>query len=254
MIGFLAGFGYLAISYGPSLLRESEVWHKGQSVPIQSLQGQCRTGISWLPLSNCHFSLVYEGLDGAARTNDVRAFLLGGLDRQEEPQLKIDPDHPDSIALSWLIEAITERWLVLVSLLFIGIALAAVICGMMLKILSEWRLYRAMGRKPQPIEVAILGMRHVSSPGYAREYSFTYQVNGAVRQEQQRLRVLKGLHGIPPEQWEYETPIILNRDTNTALALLGPKQRALLVPRSFSPFVLEESEKRKVLAFAENFR
>jgi len=244
----LAGFIFLGATFGMNLLREPRVWTNGQEAPIESLRGECRIQISLLPLSYCSLDLTYRSPDGAVRAKEILALLYAGMKPSDKAELKIDPENPDDVALSWLINRIEERWIVLVGLCLVGLGLGALICAGLIKSLSEWRLYRAMGRAPRPIAATIVDMRHVTNPNYAREYTFRYRADGQEKQSRQRLRVLKGMHGLAPEQWDYEAPILL--DDSKALALLGPNGRALLVLRSFYPLVLAEDERQKILGLS----
>lgn len=244
----LAGFLFLGATFGSDLLREPQVWREGREVPIESLKGACRTKISFLPLSDCSVTLTYRAPGGTVRTKEILALVFGGMKPRESARLKIDPENPDSVALSWLINRIEERWIVLVGLCLAGLGLGALICAGLIKSLSEWRLYKAMGRSPYPILVTFLKKRHVANPNYAWEYSFRYEVDGVTRHGRQRLRVLKGEHGVPPEKWDYEVPIMVGEET--ALALLNPKGRALLVPQSFRPFLMKKDEVQNVLSAA----
>lgn len=248
--GMVIGFLFLGVTFGLDLVREPQVWMDGQEVRIESLKGKCHIQISFLPLSHCSLDLMYREPGGNVHAKEVLALVIAGIEPREEARLKIDPDNPDSVALSWLINRIEERWLVLVGLCLVGLGLGALICAGLAKSLSEWRLYRAMGRAPQPIPVTIVKRRHVANPNYAWEYTFRYEVNGAERHGRQRLPVLKGTHGVAPQNWDYETPIMLGKDS--ALALLDPKGRALLVPRSFRPLVVREDEARVVLRSANH--
>jgi hypothetical protein len=99
-----------------------------------------------------------------------------------------------------------------------------------------------MGREPRPIAVTLIEMRHVANPGDAREHSFRYEGEGVERHGRWRLRVLKGTHGVAPEDWKYEAPIMLS----------GAKALALLVPQSFYPLVVTDSEIGSVLSQASH--
>jgi len=247
-VAMLAGFLFLGATFGSDLLREPQVWREGREVPIEALEGSCRAQMSFLPLSYCSFALTYRAPGETIRTKEVLALVFADMAPRESATLKIDPENPDSVALSWLIDCLEERWIVLVGLCLIGLGLGASICAGLIRSLSEWRRYKAMGRSPYPILVAFLKKKHVANPNYAWEYSFRYEVDGVTRHGRQRLRVLKGGHGVPPEKWDYEVPIMVGKET--ALALLDPKGRALLVPQSFRPFVMNKDEVQNVLCAA----
>ena len=116
--------------------------------------------------------------------------------------------------------------------------------------LRQGRLWRALARQPQPVAAEVVGTRLVNNPSWAREYSFRYALDGTVHTGRQRLRVLKGSHGVPPEGWRYEEPIPLGPGGTRLLALAG-LGGALLVPSSFAPLVLTEAEKAEVAAAAQ---
>ncbi len=244
-LSMIGGFAFLGVVFGWDLLREPQIWDKGQEVPIESFKGTCHTKISFLPLSHCSLNLTYRTPGGATHTTEILALVFAGMEPKDRARLKIDPENPDRVALSWLINRIAERWIVLVGLCLIGIGLGSLGFTALMKSLSEWRHYRAMGQDPHPIAVTIMGVRQIVNPNYAREYTFRYLTDGQEREGRQRMRVLKGIHGLPPEQWDYEIPILL--DESRALALLGPRGHALLVPRSFYPLVLADDEKQKIL-------
>jgi len=249
-IGFLGANLFIAITFGLDLLREPQVWAEGLEVPITSSKGSCHNYILFLPLSNCSLKLTYEEPGGAVHSKVVQVLLFADIEPKEKARLKIDPENPDSIALSWLINRLEERWIALGGFCLAGFAISVLICAGLVRTLWEWRLYRKMGRSPHPIPVTILGKRLVTIPDHAWEYSFRYEVTGVERHGRQRLRVLKRTHDAPPESWAYETPIMLGKDS--ALALLDSKGRALLVPQSFRPFVLSEEEAKEVLRFASH--
>lgn len=71
-----------------------------------------------------------------------------------------------------------------------------------------------------------------------------------VRTGRQRLRVLEGSHGVPPEGWRCEEPVPLGPGGTRLLALAGPGG-ALLVPSSFAPLVLTDAETARVAAAAQ---
>ena len=137
-----------------------------------------------------------------------------------------------------------SRWLALSVLSGGLLLLGGILGGGVWALLRQGRLWRVLARQPRPVAAELLGTRLVSNPGWAREYRFRYALNGTTRMGRQRLRVLKGSRGVPPDRWRYEEPIPLVPNGTRLLALAG----ALLVQASYTPLVLTETEKAGITA------
>jgi hypothetical protein len=247
------GFAILvAIFYLPALLEEPEIWRDGIVVPIRSLTGSCETALDKLPFTHCRFEIAYLAPDGTLRQSEVTALLFGGLDQDQAAVLKIappDPSRPDQadhLALSWLATAIIERWLTLGGICLLSLFLGAVLAFSGRRSWRIYGLYRRMGRKLMPVIVSVDGVRYLQSPDYAKEYRYRLiagdkqPLSSEVRR--QLLPVIKGRRGIPPTQWLYEEPIVLDPDHRRAIAAIAPNGESLLMLQSFWPFRLHAAE------------
>ena len=240
VLACLGGAAYFAWSEGRALLQEARIWDTGRPVPALGWRWRCRTQ---LVLAQCDVDVSYEASPGRTVTLPASALLMLGMDETPPPlQVKVDPEHPDRFAASILVNERPSRWLALAVLSGGLLLLGGSIGGGAWALLRQGRLWRALARQPHPVAAEVVGTRLVSNPGWAREYSFRYALDGTERTGRQRLRVLKGTHGVPPEGWRYEEPIPLVPDGTRLLALAGPSG-ALLVHASFTPLVLTDAEK-----------
>ncbi len=214
------------------------------------MAGSCTVKLSLLPFSWCTLDVSYRCVAGRVATQSVTALTFVDFDRSAPPSLKVDPGDDEAVALSWFVDALPARWVALV-VASGGLAfLAAVIGGGAWALLSEFRLYRTLARDPKPVEARVVGMRLVSSPGWAREVRFSYRAaDGSERTAKQRLRVLKGKRGVAPEHWTYEEPVLLSQGGDCLLALAGTRG-ARLVKTSFEPLVLTDAEKQRLRTVA----
>lgn len=242
----LVGAVWFAVLLGPGLLRDARLSHEGVAVPVTRVAGSCRVQVSWLPLAWCAFDVSHPAATGPAVTRSLSALTIVGIDSRAPPVLKVDPNDPDAASLNWLADELPLRWLALL-VLSGGLALLAAVVGAgAWTLLREVRLYRSLARAPNPVAARVSGVRLVSSPGWARELTFRYRApDGAERTDTQRLKVLKGEHGVPPETWTYETPIPLSARGDIVLALAG-ERGARLVKSSFEPLVLTDEEKERL--------
>ncbi len=245
VLAFVGGAAYFTWSDGRELLQEARIWDTGRPVPALGWRWRCRTQ---LVLSQCDVDVSYEARPGQTVTLPASALVFMGMDESPPPlQVKVDPEDPERFAASILVNERPSRWLAL-GLLSGGLLLLAGIIGSgVWALLRQGRLWRALARQPRPVAAELLGTRLVSNPGWAREYSFRYALDGTTRTGRQRLRVLKGSHGVPPDQWRYEEPIQLVPGGTRLLALAGPRG-ALLVHASYTPLVLTETEKAGIAA------
>ena len=245
VLAFVGGAAYFTWSDGRELLQEARIWDTGRPVPALGWRWRCRTQ---LVLSQCDVDVSYEARPGQTVTLPASALVFMGMDESPPPlQVKVDPEDPERFAASILVNERPSRWLAL-GLLSGGLLLLAGIIGSgVWALLRQGRLWRALARQPRPVAAELLGTRLVSNPGWAREYSFSYALDGTTRTGRQRLRVLKGSHGVPPDQWRYEEPIQLVPGGTRLLALAGPRG-ALLVHASYTPLVLTETEKAGIAA------
>ncbi len=249
-LGALAAAIWFAALFGPGLLRDPRVWREGRPEPVTGMAGSCSTRLSWVPFSWCTLDVSYRGQDGRVVTRSVSALTFVDFDREAPPTVKVDPGDDGAVALSWFAEAMPLRWLALLTASGGLALLAGAIGGGVWASLREFRLYRTLARAPNPIGARVLGVRLVSSPGWAREVSFSYRgADGGERTGKQRLKVLKGEHGVAPEDWTYEEPIPVSERGDVLLALAGDGG-ARLVKTSFEPLVLTDEEKRRLGAAA----
>ena len=246
----LAGALWFVVLFGPGLLHDARVWREGQSAPVTDVTGSCRVQLSWLPFSWCTLDVSYRAPDGSITTRPLSALTFVDFDRSVPPSVKVDPADDQAVALSWFADELPLRWLAL-STAAGGLALlAGVIAGGTWTWLREIRLYRVLARDPNPVEARVIETRLVSSPGWAREIRFSYPaVDGSERTVKQRLRVLKGEHGVAPSYWTYEEPVRLSEGGDILLALASARG-ARLVKSSFEPFVLTDAEKQRIRMIA----
>ena len=236
----LAAAVWFSTMFGPGLLRDPQVWRDGRLVPVTSVSGSCTTKLSWLPFAWCDLDVSYHAADGRVVARPLSALTFVDFDRDTPPRLKVDPGD-GAVALSWFAEELPLRWLALLvasgGLMFLG----CVIGGGVWALLREFRLYRALAQGPNPVAAEVLGVRLVSSPGWAREVRFSYRTaDGVERKAKQRLKVLKGKHGVAPADWAYEEPIPLSPRGDVLLALASDHD-ARLVKASFEPLVLTDT-------------
>ena len=245
VLACVGGAAYFTWSEGRELLQEARIWDTGRPVPALGWRWRCRTQ---LVLSQCDVDVSYEARPGQTVTLPASALVFMGMDESPPPlQVKVDPEDPERFAASILVNERPSRWLAL-GLLSGGLLLLAGVIGSgVWALLRQGRLWQALARQPRPVAAELIGTRLVSNPGWAREYSFRYALDGTTRTGRQRLRVLKGSHGVPPDQWRYEEPIQLVPGGTRLLALAGPRG-ALLVHASYTPLVLTETEKAGIAA------
>ena len=248
VLACLGGAAFFAWSEGRDLLEEARIWNTGRPVPALGWRWRCR---NQLVLAQCSVDVSYEASPGRTITAPASVLVLLGLDEAPPPlQVKVDPEHPDRFAASILVNERPSRWLAVALLSGALLLLGGSIGGGTWVFLRQGRLWRALARQPHPVVADVVGTRLISNPSWAREYSFRYTLDGTVRTARQRLRVLKGSHGVPPEGWRYEEPIPLGPEGTRLLALAGPRG-ALLVHSSFAPLVLTEAEKASIAAAAQ---
>lgn len=248
VLACLGGAAFFAWSDGGELLQEARIWDTGRPVPALGWRGRCRTQFV---LAQCNVDVSYEASPGQTVTAPASALVMLGMDDDPPPlQVKVDPEHPDRFAASVLVNERPSRWLALAVLSGGLLLLGGSIGASTWALLRQGRLWRALARQPRPVAAEVVGTRLVDFPGWAWEYSFRYELDGMVRTGRQRLRVLKGSHGVSPEGWRYEEPISLGPGGTRLLALAGPGG-ALLVPSSFAPLVLTDAEKARVAAAAK---
>ena len=168
----LAGGIWFAAVFGPSLLRDPQVWREGRPATITDMAGSCTTRLSWLPFSWCSLDVSYLGTAGQVLKRSVSALTFIDFDRSAPPSLKVDPNDENTVALSWFADDLPLRWSALVTAAGGLIFLAGVIGAGVWALLREFRLYRALALEPNPVAARILAVRLVSNPGWAREVSF----------------------------------------------------------------------------------
>ena len=245
VLACLGGAAYFTWSEGRELLEEARIWDIGRPVPALGWRWRCRTQ---LVLSQCDVDVSYEASPGWTVTLPATALVFLGMDETPPPlQVKVDPEDPERFAASILVNEHPSRWLALGLLSGGLLLLGCIIGGGVWVLLRQGRRWRARARQPRPVAAELLGTRLVSNPGWAREYRFRYALDGTTRMGRQRLRVLKGSRGVPPDRWRYEEPIPLVPNGTRLLALAGPGG-ALLVQASFTPLVLTETEKAGIVA------
>lgn len=245
VLACLGGAAYFTWSEGGELLQEARIWDTGRPVPALGWRWRCRTQ---LVLSQCDVDVSYEASPGRTVTLPATALVFMGMDDAPPPlQVKVDPQNPERFAASILVNERPSRWLALSMLSGGLLLLGGILGGGVWALLRQGRLWRVLARQPRPVAAELLGTRLVSNPGWAREYRFRYALNGTTRLGRQRLRVLKGSRGVPPDRWRYEEPIPLVPNGTRLLALAGPRG-ALLVQASYTPLVLTETEKAAITA------
>ncbi len=245
VLACLGGAAYFTWSEGRELLQEARVWDTGRPVPALGWRWRCRTQ---LVLSQCDVDVSYEASPGRTVTLPASALVFMGMDETPPPlQVKVDPENPERFAASILVNERPSRWLALGLLSGGLLLLGGIIGGGVWTLLRQGRLWRALARQPRPVAAELLGTRLVNNPSWAREYRFRYALDGTTRIGRQRLRVLKGSRGVPPEKWRYEEPIPLVPNGTRLLALAGLRG-ALLVHASYTPLVLTETEKAGITA------
>jgi len=72
-LALLAFAIWVAVEYGPALLRGPATWRYGEVVQVLALDQGCTVKIGWLPLARCEARARYIGGDGAPRTETLRA-------------------------------------------------------------------------------------------------------------------------------------------------------------------------------------
>lgn len=245
VLACLGGAAYFTWSEGRELLQEARIWDTGRPVPALGWRWRCRTQ---LVLSQCDVDVSYEASPGRTVTLPATALVFLGMDESPPPlQVKVDPENSERFAASILVNERASRWLALAVLSGGLLLLGSIIGGGIWALLRQGRLWRALAGQPRPVAAELLGTRLVRSPGWAREYRFRYALDGMTRTTRQRLRVLKGSRGVPPQGWRYEEPILLVPNGTRLLALAGPRG-ALLVHANFTPLVLTDAEKAGIAA------
>lgn len=236
--------------FGPGLIDDPRVWREGRPVAVTNVAGSCFVKLSLLPFSWCTLDVSYRGADGKEVTRPVTALDLGGFDSDEPPIVKVDPRDDETIALSWFVDFLIVRWVALaIALALFALLGGAIGVGLWVS-LREWRLYQILARAPNPVAAKVQTVRLLSSPGWAREITFSYPTaDGRERTATQRLKVIKGKHGVAPENWIYEEPIALSEPRGSLLALAG-ERGARLVKSSFEPLVLTDAEKHRLRTLA----
>jgi hypothetical protein len=248
MIG-LAGF--LSLHSATGILSDAYTWRHGVTVAEGRVGGSCTNHLSLLPISNCHLTLDYRlHKDDAPRHAEVDADLFAGIGDDERPVIKADPAHPERASVSWIAERKPERWLV-AAIISGGLGfLAIIISGGVLYQSRELRLYRALARAPHPIVVTLTDMRFLTNPNYAMLWRFEGERDGWRIVGKQRLKVLKGTHGVPINRWIYEEPLLVAGDDGSglprALALADERGRARLVKTNFHPLVLSADDQARI--------
>ena len=213
-------------------------------MPVTDVSGSCSTRVSWLPFSWCTLDVSYRDTIGNETTRPVSALTFFGFDRSASPSVKIDPHDDQGATLSWFATELPLRWLALLTASGGLLLLATVIGAGAWTLLREFRLYKVLARDPHPVEARVIEARLVSSPGWARELKFSCRgTDGRERTGKQRLKVLKGEHGVAPKDWTYEEPIYLSPLGDVVLALAGERE-ARLIKASLHPLVLTGAEKR----------
>ena len=245
-LALLAFAVWMVAQYGPGLLRDSASWREGERVQVLGLDQGCTVKISWLPLARCDARARYLGSDGAPHTQTLRALTFFGIDPSRPAELRVDAARGGRAVLSWYVDELPLRWLAEAVLVGALLLLAGVVGRGAAALVREFRLYRALAAAPRPALAQIVAERLVSSPGWAREIVFSYRtLAGVEATATQRLRVLRGAHGVAPTDWTYEAPIALASSPRSVLALVGARG-ARLVKQSFAPLVLSAEEQQRV--------
>jgi hypothetical protein len=248
-LAMFAGALWFAWLYAPGIMRDGRAWTTGIAVQ-GSVTGGCVDRISILPLSTCDFDITYRSPGGMAERASTEAMLFGGLDHDDKLLIKVDPQAPRAIVISWFAERITERWIVLVGvcLLFLLLGGTSIRAGFALT--REYWLYRKLARHPQPVPATITATAYRDG-GFkiAKEYTFELNHHGQRLTSKQQMRVLKADSRMPRDRWIYEEPFLIG-DGPQALALVDDEGRGQLVRTNFRPLKLTENEKRCILAIA----
>ncbi len=248
LCALLLGPTWFAAHYVPGIARDAGVWSTGQLASNAKVGGACRTKISLLPFTTCRFDVAFDAQDGARMHTESEALLFGGLNFDTQAIVKFDAQEPQRVAVSWTAELISVRWLTLAGLCALFVLLGASIVWAGLRSVGEYRMYRRLAGKPQPIRVRITERHFRSGANYSMQYVFEGDViggDGLVRRVtgRQHMKVLSGKRGVPPQKWTYEEPLFTQADRSEALALTDAQGRVLLVKQSLKPFCLSDAEK-----------
>lgn len=246
LAALLAAIVYIDATEVPAIFGDEQTWREGRPVPSLDSRGICRTNV--LLISQCRIYVAYEPEPGTTVRNEVSALIFGGLDSPwPEAEIRVDPADSNRFALNLIVDSARLRWVALAEINLVALVFGAAIgLGVWLGLREAW-LWRSLAGHPNPIAVRLVRSRLVQNPNHAREITFAYEFEGRTRQGRQRLPVGPVKRGTPPANWRYEEPIRLDAEGTRLLALAGPKG-ALLVPTTFRPLVLTQTERDQVLA------
>jgi hypothetical protein len=248
-LAMFAGALWFASLYAPGIMRDDRVWTTGIAVR-GSVTGGCVDRIGILPLSTCDFDITYRLPGGMVERAGAQAMLFGGLDHDDKLLIKVDPQAPQAIVISWFADRITERWIVLVGVCLLFLLLGGTSIRVGFALTREYWLYRKLARHPQPVLATITATAYRGG-GFkiTKEYTFELNHHGQRLTFKQQMRVLKADSRMPRDRWIYEEPFLIG-DGPQALALVGDEGRGQLVRTNFRPLKLTENEKRCFLATA----
>ena len=247
------GAAWLAVELVPPLLRDASAWETARPVAHGLLKIRCDTERSWLPLARCRATGSWTDLAGRTQPFDETIVTLFGVGDARRPELRvaISPSgSPGSPMLSVFVAELPLRsaaGLILVG----GLAgLGGVVLGGAWLLLRDLRAWRALARNPWPVEARLVADRIVANPEWAHEFRFRARLLDAREIEtSQRLAVVSGEHGVPPERWTYVRPVRLGGDPARLLALVDDR-RARLATETLAPLVLTPEEREAVLRAA----
>jgi hypothetical protein len=245
-----AGAAWFAATLLPPLLREGAAWPAGAPVAAGPIAVHCHVELRWLPLASCAARGTWTDLAGRTQPFEASIVTLVGVDRDPAPELRLDPARP---GLPMLSTFVAERPLrsAAAAVLVGGLAfLGAVVAVGAWLLLRDLRAHRALARNPWPVEARVVAERIVGNPEWAREIRFRARLIGGRETETvQRLAVVAGERGVPPERWTDAAPVALGGDPTRLLALVDDR-RARLVLETLAPFDVEPAERDALLAAA----
>jgi hypothetical protein len=236
LAGLGAGIAFIAwaISSGIEIRNDQRLWQSGKADDGVQVEGK-DTSRQFIA-HEYKLTVRYRTQEGAELETKIEFDTLGAIDHKQEPALRYDPSDPKRIALSWAIEASSQRWLWVIFIAIVGPLIGAGFGVVGRGFARRWRVTRTIAAGSEEVigEVTFINEQRQYGRVVNRTYQFAYVGPDDVER--------KGSQVFPAGQ----EPLTLGPEPGgryvVILVAKHAPDRPLIVERRLRPFVVAADE------------
>lgn len=168
-LGFLALGGGVAWTEARTVLRDAEIWRRGETALAASVEGEETS--QYLIFRRYNLNVTFLAIDEVEHRGPVEfETVFGWVDAGRDPSVRYLASEPQSFALSWGQDVIAYRWVSVAVFAGFGLGLGGLILYYPAGVLTELRAVRACSRRAEEISLSVSKATSTTSDGSTVRY------------------------------------------------------------------------------------